>query len=68
MNYYPKLKEALTILIVGLENGGKTALLKYLVQNDEEYLRRLTFPFPSVSNQNYNICFNIYDLGRKKNN
>ena len=62
---YNKLKKEPSILILGLDNAGKTTLLNYLTHEDN----RDTKPTPGVNGKSIQCCginLNVYDLGGQK--
>ena len=62
---YNKLKKEPTILILGLDNAGKTTLLNYLTHEDN----RQTIPTQGVNGKSIQCCginLNVYDLGGQK--
>ena len=62
---YNKLKPEPNILILGLDNAGKTTLLKYLTNEDNKN----TKPTPYVNAKSIQcggIKLNVYDLGGQK--
>ena len=62
---YNKLKKNPIILILGLDNAGKTTLLNYLTREDN----RNTMPTPGVNGKSIQCCginLNVYDLGGQK--
>ena len=63
--YYNKLKPEPNILILGLDNAGKTTLLNYLTYKNNKN----TKPTPGVNAKSIQcdcIKLNVYDLGGKK--
>ena len=65
MKNYPKLKKEPAILILGLDNAGKTTLLNYLVHEDN----KKTQPTQGVNGKSIQCCgitLNVYDLGGQK--
>jgi len=65
MKDYPKLKREPTILILGLDNAGKTTLLNYLTHENNVNLKP-TEGVNGKSIQCYGITLNVYDLGGQK--
>ena len=62
---YNKLKKEPNILILGLDNAGKTTLLNYLTHEDN----RNTKPTGGVNGKSIQCCginLNVYDLGGQK--
>ena len=62
---YNKLKKEPNILILGLDNAGKTTLLNYLTHEDNKN----TKPTPGVNGKSIQCCginLNVYDLGGQK--
>ena len=65
LKVYNKLKPEPNILILGLDNAGKTTLLNYLTHENNKN----TKPTPGVNAKSIQcggIKLNVYDLGGKK--
>ena len=65
LKQYPKIKKDPTILILGLDNAGKTTLLKRL--SGENYKDvKTTEGVNGKSIQCFGVTLNVYDLGGQK--
>jgi small GTP-binding protein len=63
LSYFGFNQKKAKILLLGLENLGKTTLMNYLINEGEPHKYQVTENYKTPELKNGNITFSIYDLG-----